>query len=83
MVEPFPANHSDQICHNQVLMMSLEPCFQIAIKSQPHVKTNAQTKLTFAAAMFDCCKGQRRFWPDCLQWYSGYATLCSDTHVES
>lgn len=54
-------------------------------QKQPHVKTNAQTKLTFAAAMFGCCKGQEKCWLDSgyLQWYSGYATHCSDTNLES
>lgn len=78
--------HWNQIFYNQAYMMSLELCFQFAIiwLTNPMWKQMHIQRMSFAA-MLGCCKGQMRVWLDSgyLQWYSGYATLCSSTDPES
>lgn len=66
LVESFSTNHWDQICHNQIYMMSPEPCFQFAIirLTNPMCKQMHKQNMTFAAAVLACCKGQMGIWLD-------------------
>lgn len=54
-------------------------------KGNPTGKQVRKQSWPLLLQMFGCCKGRERFWLDSgyLQWYSGYAALCSDTNLVS
>lgn len=81
----FSSNHRDQICHSQVCMISL--CVQFAIIRLTNAtwKQMHKQNITFAAAIFGWCKGQKGVWldPGNVLCGSRYVTLCSVSILES